>query len=139
MENSESCVFCRIVRGKIPASMVYQDDLTLAFMDIGSVNPGHVLVASRAHVENLYAVDDDLAAALMLTATRVARAAKTVLQPQGLCLFQANEAVGGQTVFHVHIHVLPRWEADGMNLSWPARNPPREALEQVAARLRAQL
>jgi len=70
VENSESCVFCRIVRGKIPASMVYQDDLTLAFMDIGSVNPGHVLVASRAHVENLYAVDDDLAAALMLTATR---------------------------------------------------------------------
>ena len=136
-ESRDSCVFCRIVRGEIPASVVCQDELTIAFMDIGSVNPGHVLVASRAHVENLYALEDNLAAALMLTATRIARAAKVALQPQGLSLFQANEAAGGQTVFHVHIHVLPRWQGDGMELLWPVKNPPRVELEKIAARLRA--
>ena len=136
---SENCVFCRIVRGELPATVVHQDELTIAFMDIGSVNPGHMLVAAKAHVENLYAVDDPLAAALMASAARAARAIKAALRPQGLSLFQANEPAGGQTVFHVHIHVLPRWEGDGMALSWPARNPPREELEQVAARIRAAL
>lgn len=136
---SENCVFCRIVRGEIPATVVDQDELTIAFMDIGSVNPGHMLVAAKAHVENLYAVDDPLAAALMVSAARAARAVKAALRPQGLSLFQANEPAGGQTVFHVHLHVLPRWDGDGMELSWPVRNPPREQLEQVAARIRAAL
>lgn len=136
---SEDCVFCRIVRGEIPATVVHQDELTIAFMDIGSVNPGHMLVAAKAHVENIYAVDDELAAALMAGAARAARAIKAALRPQGLSLFQANEPAGGQTVFHVHIHVLPRWDGDGMDLSWPVRNPPREQLEQVAARIRAAL
>ena len=136
---SENCVFCRIVRGEIPATIVHQDDLTIAFMDIGSVTPGHMLVAAKAHVENIYGADDALAAALMRTAARVARAAKTALRPQGLSLFQANEPAGGQTVFHLHLHVLPRWDADGMDLLWPVRNPPREVLEQDAALIRAAL
>ena len=135
----ENCVFCRIVRGEIPATTVYEDDMTLAFMDIGSVNPGHMLVAAKAHVENLYGVDDALAGALLRTTARVARAAKQALRPQGLSLFQANEKAGGQTVFHLHIHVLPRWEDDGMELAWPIKNPPREELERVAAQLRAAL
>ena len=135
----DNCVFCRIVRGEIPATVVWQDDLTIAFMDIGSVNPGHMLVAAKAHVENLYGADDRLAAAMFQTAARVARAAHQALQPHGISVYQANGAAAGQTVFHVHIHVLPRWESDGMRLTWPVRNPPREELERVAAQLRAAL
>jgi histidine triad (HIT) family protein len=135
----ESCVFCRIVRGELPASVVFEDEATVAFMDIGSVNPGHMLVAVKPHVADIYDLDRDLAAAVFRTTTRVAQAARRALAPDGLSLFQANGAAGGQTVFHFHIHVLPRWSGDGMNLAWPAKNPPREELERVAARLRAAL
>ena len=135
----DNCVFCRIVRGELPASKVYEDEHTLAIMDIQSVNPGHSLVLVKPHRENLYALDDELAGAAMRTAARVARAAKKALGCEGVSLFQANEPAGAQTVFHFHIHVLPRWEGDGMGLAWPVKNPSREALEAVAARLRAAL
>lgn len=138
-EHDENCVFCRIVRGEIAAAIVYQDELAIAFMDIGSINPGHMLVAAKAHVENIYGVDDRLAEAMMRATTRVARAVKIAIKPRGLSLFQANEAAGGQTVFHVHIHVIPRLDGDGLNLAWPARNPPREELDQVAERIRRAL
>jgi histidine triad (HIT) family protein len=136
---AENCIFCKIVRGEIAATLVHQDELTLAFMDIGSVNPGHMLVAARPHVENLQGMDDRLAAAMFQTAARVARAADQALHPQGISVYQANGTAAGQTVFHAHIHVLPRWENDGMELTWPVRNPPREELETVAARIRAAL
>jgi histidine triad (HIT) family protein len=135
----ENCVFCRIVRGELPASVVYQDDLTMAIMDIGCVNPGHMLVIAKPHAHNLYGVDDVLAAALFRTAARMARAAEKTLKPEGISVYQANGKAAGQTVFHVHIHVLPRWENDGMTLTWPVRNPPREELEEMAAQLRAAL
>ncbi|MEW5890552.1 MAG: HIT family protein [Pseudomonadota bacterium] len=135
----ENCVFCRIVRGELPASVVYQDDLTMAIMDIGCVNPGHMLVIAKPHADNLYGVDDALAAALFRTAARMARAAEKTLKPEGVSVYQANGKAAGQTVFHVHIHVLPRWENDGMTLTWPMRNPPREELEKMAAQLRAAL
>jgi histidine triad (HIT) family protein len=73
------------------------------------------------------------------TAARMAKAVKQVTGCQGVTLFQANEKAGAQTVFHFHIHVLPRWEDDGMALAWPAKNPPREALEEMAGKLRAAL
>ena len=135
----DNCVFCRIVRGEIPATVVHQDALTIAFMDIGSVNPGHMLVAAKPHVENLQGMDDRLAAALFQTAARVARAAEQVLHPAGISVYQANGKGAGQTVFHAHIHVLPRWENDGMEFTWPVKNPPREELERVAGLIRAEL
>lgn len=135
----DDCIFCRIVRGEIPATVVHQDELTVAFMDIGSVNPGHMLVAAKPHVENICGLDDRLAAAMFRMAARVARAADRALHPHGISVYQANGAAAGQTVFHAHIHVLPRWEHDGMEFTWPVKNPPREELEKVAAQLRAAL
>ncbi len=135
----DDCVFCRIVRGEIPSTRIWEDELTLAFMDIGSVNPGHMLVATKAHVEDIYGVPDETAGALMRTAARVARAVRTALSPDGLSLYQANGPAAGQTVFHVHIHVLPRWQGDPMDLVWPVRNPERAELEETAARIRAAL
>lgn len=133
----DNCVFCRIAKGELPASKVFEDEHTLAIMDIQSVNPGHMLVLVKPHRENIYALDDELAGAVFRTAARVARAAKQVTGCEGVSLFQANEPAGAQTVFHFHIHVLPRWVGDGMGLAWPVKNPPREALEDMAAKLRA--
>ncbi len=135
----ENCVFCRIVRGELPASKVYEDGATLAFMDLQSVNPGHLLVAVKPHRANIYELDDELAGAVFRTAARMAKLVKKTTGCQGVTLLQANEVAGAQTVFHFHIHVLPRWDGDGMELAWPAKNPPREALEEMAARLRATL
>jgi len=135
----ENCVFCRIAKGELPASKVYEDDSTIAFMDLQSVNPGHMLVVVKPHRANIYELDDELAGAAMRTAAKMARAAKKAYGCEGVTLFQANEPAGAQTVFHFHIHVLPRWEGDGMALAWPAKNPTREALEEMAAKLRAAL
>ena len=135
----ENCVFCRIVSGDLPASKVFEDASTIAFMDLQSVNPGHLLVAVKPHRANIYELDDELAGAVFRTTARMARAVKQVSGCHGVTVFQANEKAGAQTVFHFHLHVLPRWEDDGMALAWPVRNPPREALEEMAAKLRAAL
>jgi histidine triad (HIT) family protein len=133
------CLFCRIVAGQIPSTRVYEDDLILAFMDIGQVNPGHVLVAVKRHAENLYELDDAQAAAVQRAAARVARAIRDAFDPQGLSVYQANGRAAGQTVFHYHVHLVPRREGDGMALAWPVKNPPRDELEKHAARIREKL
>jgi len=133
------CVFCKIVAKQIPATVVHEDEATLAFMDIGQVNPGHVLVACKAHVENIYGLQDAQAAAVLGAAAKVARAIRAAFNPPGLSIYQANGKPAGQTVFHFHLHVLPRHDADGMQLTWPVKNPPREKLEEYATQIRARL
>jgi histidine triad (HIT) family protein len=130
------CVFCKIMAKQIPASVVHEDEHTLAFMDLGQVNPGHVLVAAKAHAENIYALDDTQAGAVFRNVARVARAIRAAFNPQGLSVYQANGKAAGQTVFHFHIHLVPRHDGDGMNLTWPVKNPPREKLEEYAAKVR---
>src|SRR5919201_1503079 len=133
------CVFCRIVAKEIPAAVVYEDELAIAFMDAGQVNPGHVLVAAKGHAENLYELDDAQASALLRVAARVARAIRAAYQPPGLSVYQANGKAAWQTVFPYPMHLVPRHEGDGMLLTWPAKNPPREKLAEYAAAIRRAL
>lgn len=133
------CIFCKIVAGEIPAAKVYEDALTVAFMDIGQVNPGHVLVASKRHAVTVLDLTPEEAAAVMQTAQRVAAAAEAAFAPDGITLFQANGAAGGQTVFHFHLHVLPRHAGDGVALAWPRKEPGAQALQTYAAQLQAAL
>jgi len=133
------CVFCGIVEGKIPASVVHEDADTIAFMDIGSVNPGHVLVAAKRHAANIYELDEATGAAVGRTLVRVARAIGEAFAPEGLSQYQANGKLAGQTVFHYHVHLVPRRREDGMKIDWPVRNPGRDALEADAAQIRKML
>lgn len=133
------CLFCRLVAGEIPAARVYEDDLTLAFMDIGQVTPGHVLVASKRHATDLFELTPEEAGAVMQTAQKVAMAVREAFQPTGLTLLQANGADGGQTVFHFHLHVVPRYPDDGIATTWPRKEPGAAVLESYAERLRSQL
>jgi len=130
------CIFCRLIAGEIPAAKVYEDELTLAFMDIGQVNPGHVLVAVKRHAATLLDLTPEEAGAAMQTAQRIAQALKASFDPPGITLLQANGKEGDQTVFHFHLHVVPRHGNDGIALSWPRKDPPREVLEEYAGRLR---
>jgi histidine triad (HIT) family protein len=133
------CIFCKIIDGEAPAAVVYEDDNTLAFMDIGQVNPGHVIVAVKPHIQDIYDLTDEMAAAVFRTATCIAQAVKKAMQPEGMTLLQANEAVGLQTVFHFHIHVLPRHKDDGVTLTWPAKNPSKEELDRLSVQVKAAL
>jgi histidine triad (HIT) family protein len=129
------CIFCRLVSQEIPAAIVFEDDQTLAFMDLGQVNPGHVLVASKRHAATLLDLTPDEAAAVMRTVHRVAKAISASFDPPGLTLLQANGKEGEQTVFHFHMHVVPRHAHDGIALTWPRKEPPRDVLQAHAQRL----
>ncbi|MGL6205687.1 MAG: HIT family protein [Giesbergeria sp.] len=131
------CLFCKLVAGEIPSARVYEDALTLAFMDIGQVNPGHVLVATKRHAATLLDITPQEAAAVMQTAQRVASAIREVFDPPGITLLQANGREGEQTVFHFHMHVVPRHAQDGIGFTWPRKNPDDAVLRDYADRLAA--
>jgi histidine triad (HIT) family protein len=133
------CVFCKIVAGQIPSTRVYEDEHTLAFMDIGHVNPGHTLVAVKKHAATVFELEETQAEAIARTIVKISKALKKTFEPEGLSVYQANGKAAGQTVFHYHVHLLPRHAGDGMELVWPVKNPPREKLEDYAARIRAEL
>jgi histidine triad (HIT) family protein len=133
---STPTVFTRIIRREIPSAIVYEDEHTIAFMDAGQVNPGHVIVATKAELATVLDLSDELAAALFVTVTKVARAVERAFRPDGITILQANKAAGWQTVPHVHVHVLPRHDNDGVGLTWPRKNPPLEVLQQTAATIR---
>jgi histidine triad (HIT) family protein len=129
-------VFTRIVNGELPSAKVYEDEHTIAFMDAGQVNPGHVIVATRRQVETILDLDDELAGALFRTVAKVARAVDAAFRPEGITVLQANRPAGWQTVPHVHVHVLPRHAGDGVGLVWPRKEPPLDELRALAARIR---
>lgn len=133
----QACVFCRIVRGELPASVVYEDAACIAFMDIGCVNPGHTLVVAKEHATSLLDLDETLAGRVFVGVARVAKAVQAAFRPDGLSVYQANGPAAGQTVFHFHVHVVPRWNGDAMAVHWPTTEPTRAALEDSAERIRA--
>ena len=133
------CIFCKLAAGDIPSAKVYEDEQTIAFMDLGQVNPGHVLVALKRHAPTLLDCTPDESAALMRTAHRVAHAVKAAFNPPGLTLLQANGKEGDQTVFHVHMHVVPRHSNDGIALSWPRKEPTFDVLLGYAQRLSGEM
>ncbi|HSG23305.1 MAG TPA: HIT family protein [Azonexus sp.] len=118
---------------------MYEDEQTVAFMDLGQVNPGHVLVALKRHAATLLDITPDEAAAAMQTARQVALAVKSAFDPPGMTLLQCNGKEGDQTVFHFHMHVVPRHGNDGVALSWPRKDPAREQLDAYAERIRQRL
>ena len=129
-------IFTRLLSGEIPCAKIYEDDLVFAFMDAGQVNPGHVIVASREPYETILDAPPEVAARLMLVAQRVAVAVQAAFAPEGLTLLQANRAAGWQTVPHLHLHVLPRHSGDGVELTWPRKEPGMAALLELAGRIK---
>jgi histidine triad (HIT) family protein len=129
-------IFARLLKGELPCAKVYEDALTFAFMDAGQVNPGHVIVATKAPAATLLDIDEDTAAALFRTAHKMARAIEAAFEPEGITILQANKAAGWQTVPHVHLHVLPRFAGDGVELVWPRKNPPFAELERFGELVR---
>ena len=134
--SDESCIFCDIVCGQAPARIVHDDDRTLAFLDIFPITRGHTLVVPKAHARDLRDADPEDVAAVARTAQLVARALDDAVDPDGLNLLQTNGAAAMQTVFHLHVHVLPRWEGDSLHVTFERRPGDPDDLEVVAEELR---
>lgn len=132
------CIFCRIVKGDIPATKVYEDADVLAFLDIQPVNLGHTLIIPKAHYENCQATPDEAMAALMRVARRVADAALGATGAKGFNIGINCGRVAGQVIMHTHVHVMPRFEDDGLKL-WGKRAISNEDMERAAAAMAAKL
>ena len=133
----ESCVFCRIIEGSIPSAKVAEDETALAFLTIEPATEGHTLVIPKAHSRNLLDIPDSDLTAVMRMAKNIARLQRERLGCEGVTLFQANEPAGFQTVFHFHVHVIPRWKGDAVQESWHAKAADQSRLGQVAHKRRA--
>lgn len=130
-----STIFEKLLNGDLPCAKVWEDEHVFAFMDAGQVNDGHVIVATKRPHETLLDCSDDEAAALMRAARRIAIALQAAFAPEGITVLQANRPAGWQTVPHLHLHVLPRHAGDGVELTWPRKEPGIERLRELAARL----
>lgn len=112
----DNCIFCKILRNEIPSSTVYEDDKFRAIMDIGPVAKGHVILLAKEHTANLLEADDALLSAALPAVKRVANAVRKTVGCDGINILQNNGEEAGQTVFHLHIHVIPRNKEDGIKL-----------------------
>ncbi len=139
----KNCVFCDILAGQRPASVVFRDEVCCAFMDIQPVNPGHALVIPVAHAANLAELDPQAGGRVFQVGQRVAQALRASgLRCEGINFFLADGRVAGQEVFHVHLHVIPRYSGDGFGFRFGpnyGQQPPRARLDQIASQIQQAL
>lgn len=130
------CIFCKIIAGEIPSSTVYEDDQVVAFLDISQVTPGHTLVVPKQHFRNLLEMDADSASQLFARVPDIARKVMKATGAKGMNILNNNEEIAGQTVFHTHVHLAPRYEeTDGLQISFEAHEPDFLALAQLAEKI----
>jgi histidine triad (HIT) family protein len=130
------CLFCGIVAGSIPSETIDSDERTVAFMDINPATPGHALVVPREHSADLLEIGEEDLSATVLAAQRLSRRMKDVIAADGIDLINACGAAAWQTVFHFHIHVVPRYEDDPLKLPWVPEPGNSDEIAQIAQRLR---
>lgn len=133
------CVFCDIADDQESASRLYEDGSTLAFLDAAPATPGHSLVVPLPHYETLTDMEPDLVASVFRTTQRVASAVESVVDPDGVTIIQSNGVAAGQDVFHAHVHIVPRYEADGITIRWPHGKLTDESGRNLAVAIRDEL
>jgi histidine triad (HIT) family protein len=134
-----SCIFCKIVAGQLPCFKLLEDDDTIAFMDINPLNPGHALAVAKGHWPTVDVIPPEVLANVARTAQKVAKAAVTALKPHGINLLQSNGPGAGQTVPHLHIHILPRLAGDRVVLNTESKPGDMKAIEAIYKSLKAAL
>ena len=136
MSRDPDCVFCKIVAGEVPSFKLFEDDTTLAFMDINPANEGHALVIPKEHSVDLYSISDEALVNTVTTAKKVAAALSRALNPDGLNLVQCNGPAAAQSVMHFHVHVLPRVRDDRLAMNWGLKLGDIDAIGRLAERIR---
>lgn len=114
----DDCIFCKIIAGEIPSKTVYEDDNYKAILDISPASKGHVIILPKNHANNIFEISDEDASGIMIVAKKIAAKLKKVFDCDGVNILQNNGEVAGQTVFHLHVHVIPRYENDNIKIKW---------------------
>ena len=114
----ENCIFCKIANGEIPAATLYEDENFRVILDLGPASKGHALILPKSHAANIYELSDEMAAKAMILAKKMATAMTAALKCDGFNIVQNNGECAGQTVFHFHMHLIPRYKGDGVGLTW---------------------
>ena len=127
----DDCIFCKIANGEIPSKTLYEDDEFRVILDLGPAAKGHALILPKDHYANLYELPDETASKVMILAKKEATLITQKLQCDGFNLVQNNGETAGQTVFHFHMHLIPRYKDDGQKINWKPLEPSQEELEAV--------
>lgn len=128
----DDCIFCKIAAGEIPSATVYEDDDFRAILDLGPAAKGHTLVIPKSHSDNLLSVEPDTAAKALKVISKTANAIKEALGCDGINIVQNNGEAAGQTVMHLHFHIIPRYKNDSVNIGWQPMKPSNEELAATA-------
>ena len=135
----QDCIFCRIISGEIPSTTIYENSKFKVIMDIAPANKGHVLILPKEHYDKIYDIDTATAGELFELAVMTARALKSVLDCDGMNILQNNGTVAGQTVFHFHMHIIPRYEGDTVNIGWKELSYEDGEMEQLREAIRKEM
>ena len=127
----DNCIFCKIANGEIPSKTIHEDEEFRVILDLGPATKGHALILPKNHYKNVYELPDDAAASVMKLAKKMAVTMTEKLSCDGFNLVQNNGEAAGQTVFHFHMHLIPRYENDGQQIGWAAGESTSEELEAV--------
>lgn len=131
----ENCIFCKLANGDIPTATLYEDDDFRVILDAGPASKGHALILPKEHYKNLYELDDEIAAKALVLAKKVITKLTDVLGCDGYNIVQNNGEVAGQTVFHFHIHLIPRYEGDEVGLGWKMGELTDEVRDEILSKL----
>jgi histidine triad (HIT) family protein len=133
MTHDPDCIFCKIIEGEIPSAKVYEDDDVYAFLDLGQVTKGHTLVIPKVHQKNVYELTSDVAEKVFAAVPKIARAIKKQYLPIGMNLLNNNEEPAMQSVFHYHIHIIPRYgDQDGFDIHWKTHETSGDDMKTIA-------
>lgn len=136
--SDSNCIFCKIVRGELPSTKVYEDEKTLAFLDITPINPGHTLVIPKKHATDVFEIEEEEWATLMKSARKLAHALEKSLGAHGVNVDTNNRKAAGQVIFHSHVHVIPRYDDDGFQ-HWPGKKYQEGEAAAIAEKIRTAL
>jgi histidine triad (HIT) family protein len=137
--SAQECIFCKIVSGQIPATKIYEDDVVVAFLDIGPISDGHTLVLPRQHVENVHSCPPELLGQVWTRLGKIAGAIASAVGADGYNVLCNNGEVAGQVVDHLHFHIVPRRAGDRVFTQWPSYKYPKGRAEDIAVKIKSNL
>lgn len=135
----ENCIFCKIANGEIPAATLYEDENFRVILDLGPASKGHALILPKSHAANIYELSDEMAAKAMILAKKMATAMTAALKCDGFNIVQNNGECAGQTVFHFHMHLIPRYKGDQVGITWQPGEVSDADKEEILLKVKEQL
>lgn len=133
------CIFCKIANGEIPSATVYEDNDFRAIMDIAPASRGHIIILPKQHAANVFELSEELASKIYVVAQKIAKVVKEEVECDGINILQNNGEVAGQTVFHLHMHVIPRFTDDGIQIKWKQQEVDQDKIKELVTKLATKL